>query len=163
MRHIDKIIIHCSSTPQGRHVTVGQIDSWHRQRGFRSIGYHYVVYLDGSVHKGRKESEIGAHCSGCNANSIGVCYIGGLAADGKTPADTRTDSQKDALSRLVAELKSRYPSATVHGHNQLTCTRLRHSPGFNPQTCVQNCVACRYSAKACPSFDVKAEFGSGPA
>ncbi|MDE6256057.1 MAG: N-acetylmuramoyl-L-alanine amidase, partial [Muribaculaceae bacterium] len=73
MRKIDKIILHCSATPEGREVTVNDIRSWHIQRGFRTIGYHYVVYLDGSVHAGRPVEEIGAHCLGQNKNSIGVC------------------------------------------------------------------------------------------
>lgn len=130
MRKIDKIIIHCSATKAGQHFTTDDIDRWHRQRGFAKIGYHHVVYLDGSVHKGRDESLIGAHCLGHNATSVGVCYIGGLDAQGK-PADTRTPEQKQSLDRLVGELKSRYPKATVHGHNE-------------------------FAAKACPCFDVKA-------
>ena len=53
MRRIDKIILHCSATPEGRNVTVEDIRAWHIERGFRTIGYHYVIYLDGSVHAGR--------------------------------------------------------------------------------------------------------------
>ena len=132
MRRIDKIIIHCSATPEGRHHTVKDIDRWHRERNFAKIGYHWVIYLDGSVHKGRDEKEIGAHCLGQNANSIGVCYIGGtnLRMEAK---DTRTPEQKKALIELVKDLKKRYPKATVHGHNE-------------------------FAKKDCPSFDVKKEF-----
>ncbi len=130
MRKINRIIIHCSATPEGKDYTVQQIDQWHRQRGFRCIGYHFVIYRDGSVHEGRPIGEIGAHTSGYNANSIGICYIGGCAADGKTPKDTRTEAQRAALIRLVADLKARYPRATVHGHNE-------------------------FANKACPSFIVK--------
>lgn len=133
MRTIEKIIIHCSATPAGRHVTVSDIDGWHRARGFRKIGYHYVIYLDGSVHPGRSEREIGAHCTGHNARSIGVCYIGGC--DGAMhPADTRTPAQKAAMRQLIGTLRRRYPRATIHGHRE-------------------------FAAKACPSFDVSAEFG----
>ncbi len=132
MRTIDKIILHCSATKEGQHFTVEDIDRWHKARGFAKIGYHHVIYLDGTVHKGRDESLIGAHCLGHNARSIGVCFIGGLNADGK-PKDTRTPEQKAALIKLVAELKKRYPKATVHGHNE-------------------------FAAKACPCFDVKKEF-----
>ncbi|MBP5691206.1 MAG: N-acetylmuramoyl-L-alanine amidase, partial [Bacteroidaceae bacterium] len=78
MRKITEIIIHCSATPQGVDYTVADIDRWHRQRGFNKIGYHYVIYRDGSIHQGRPVEEIGAHCIGHNAHSIGVCYIGGL-------------------------------------------------------------------------------------
>lgn len=142
MRKINKIIIHCAATPEGKDFTVQQIDQWHRQRGFRCIGYHYVIYRDGTIHKGRPIEQVGAHTSGHNANSIGICYIGGCAADGSstkslgspknTPKDTRTPAQRVALIRLVRELRSQFPGATVHGHNE-------------------------FAAKACPSFNVQDE------
>ena len=133
MRAINEIIIHCSATPEGREITVADIDCWHRHRGFNSIGYHFVIYLDGSVHKGRPIEQIGAHCLSHNNHSIGICYIGGLTKDGKTPKDTRTVAQKTALVKLVADLRASFPEASVHGH-------------------------CEYAAKACPCFDVKKEF-----
>lgn len=132
MRKINKIIIHCSATPEGRHVTVKDIDRWHRDRGFSQIGYHWVIYLDGSIHKGRSEEIAGAHVVGHNANSIGVCYIGGVD-EMMRPKDTRTKEQRATLRSLVSSLKNKYPGATVHGHNE-------------------------FAAKACPSFDVKKEF-----
>ena len=135
MRNITKIIVHCSATPEGRVVTVKDIDDWHKQRGFTKIGYHYVIYLDGTIHIGRKEEEIGAHCLGRNANSIGVCYIGGLAKDGKTPKDTRTEAQKESLLVLLKKLKARYPKAGIYGHRN-------------------------FASKACPCFDAKAEYKS---
>lgn len=130
MRTINEIIIHCAATPEGKDYTVADIDQWHRARGFEGIGYHYVIYRDGSVHAGRSEALAGAHCKGHNAHSIGICYIGGCARDGKTPKDTRTASQSKSLERLVRGLLEKYPGATVHGHNE-------------------------FAAKACPSFDVK--------
>lgn len=134
-RCINEIIIHCSATPEGKDVTVEQIRDWHvRGNGWSDIGYHWIIYRDGSVHAGRPESKKGAHCNGHNANSIGICYVGGEVADGShTPKDTRTPAQKVALIKLVNELRQRYPGATVHGHNE-------------------------FAAKACPSFDVKKEF-----
>lgn len=132
MRHINEIIIHCSATPEGRDYTVADIDRWHKERGWRGIGYHYVIYRNGSVHAGRPVEQIGAHCTGHNANSIGICYIGGVAADGKTPKDTRTPAQRIALRELVEELRAKYPGATVHGHRE-------------------------FAPKACPSFDVQTE------
>ena len=130
MRRITEIIIHCSATPEGKDFTVEDIRRWHLARKFADIGYHYVIYRDGSVHKGRDENIAGAHCLGHNANSIGICYIGGVAKDGKTPKDTRTPQQKTALRQLVNQLKFYYPHATVHGHNE-------------------------FAAKACPSFNVQ--------
>ena len=76
MRKIKEIIIHCSATREGRNYTVADIDRWHRERGFFSIGYHFVIYRDGSIHVGRSVEEVGAHCKGHNTVSIGVCYIG---------------------------------------------------------------------------------------
>jgi len=135
MRKINKIIIHCSATPEGKPFTVQQIRSWHttpkpKGNGWRDIGYHFVIYLDGSVHAGRPIEQIGAHTRNHNANSIGICYIGGCTADGKTPKDTRTEAQKAALISLVKKLKGAYPQATVHGHNE-------------------------FANKACPSFNVQ--------
>lgn len=117
MRKITEIIIHCSATPAGRHHTVEDLDRWHREKGFKKIGYHYVIYLDGSIHEGRPVEETGAHCPGHNAHSIGVCYIGGYD-EGFQPRDTRTLEQRKALRELVQELQQQYPGATVHGHNE---------------------------------------------
>ena len=132
-RNINLIIVHCSATAEGKDFTVKDIRNWNLKRGFNDIGYHYVIYRDGSVNKGRDESVIGAHCAGKNSNSIGVCYIGGLASDNKTPKDTRTEAQKKALLKLLKELKEKYPKASIHGHRD-------------------------YANKACPSFDATKEY-----
>ena len=108
MRKITKIIVHCSATPEGRAVTVEDMDKWHRERGFDSIGYHFIIYLDGSIHLGRPIERPGAHCIGQNITSIGVCYIGGLERDCKTPKDTRTDAQKKALFEEMYEGTRKY-------------------------------------------------------
>ena len=84
MRNINEIIVHCAATPEGKDFTVADIRRWHKARGWSDIGYHYVVYRDGSVHKGRPVSKVGAHVRGRNRNTIGICYIGGVAKDGKT-------------------------------------------------------------------------------
>lgn len=132
MRNINLIIVHCSATPEGRDVSVADIDRWHRKRGFDGIGYHYVVYIDGSVHEGRPLNKVGAHCKGHNAHSIGICYVGGVDLNGK-PKDTRTLAQKDALVNLLMRLKRRFPKAVIRGHRD-------------------------FAAKACPSFDATKEY-----
>ena len=113
MRHIDSIVIHCSDTPAGRNVTAADIRSWHKARGFVDIGYHFVITLD---------------------ISIGICYIGGKTADGRSYADTRTDAQKVALHSLVTRLRKQYgiPADRVFGHRD-------------------------FAPKACPCFDVHKE------
>ncbi len=119
MRKINLIVVHCSATKEGVPVTVADITKWHKQRGFATIGYHYVVYADGTVHEGRPESQVGAHVSGYNSNSIGICYVGGLDKNGKSK-DTRTLAQKDALVLLLAKLKRKYPLAKICGHRDLS-------------------------------------------
>lgn len=133
MRKIKEIIVHCSATAEGKDFGAKDIDLWHRAQGWDCIGYHYVVKLDGTVESGRPIEKVGAHCKGHNAYSIGVCYIGGLAADGKTPKDTRTPQQKAALQLLVDNLKRVYTGSKVYGH-------------------------CDFASKACPCFNAKEEY-----
>lgn len=130
----EAIIIHCSATPNNKTFTIDDIDHWHRERGFTEIGYHFVIYPDGSIHPGRSLQKDGAHCVGWNHKAIGICYIGGLNPAGY-PADTRTSKQKTAIRELVDVLRNTYPGITeILGHRDI-------NPG-----------------KACPCFDVKSEF-----
>lgn len=115
MRKITEIIIHCSATKEGVLYRAKDIDEWHRKLGWKGIGYHYVINIDGLIEIGRKEVEIGAHCYGHNENSIGVCYIGGLDKEGK-PKDTRTNMQKASMINLLKGLKRAFPDAKIIGH-----------------------------------------------
>lgn len=143
-RRITDIIIHCAATPEGSDVKTATIKGWHvAGRKWKDIGYHYVIELDGSIHVGRDESVIGAHTTGHNAHSIGVCYVGGCSKDGKTPKDTRTPAQKAAMERLVRELLRKYPGARVRGHRD-------YSPDLNGNGTVEPSEWI----KACPSFEV---------
>jgi N-acetylmuramoyl-L-alanine amidase len=129
MTKISAIVIHYSATARGQHVTVEQIDQWHRARGFRKIGYHYVIYLDGSVHKGRPEWEVGAHVAGKNAGTLGICFIGGTEPGNPNKGvDTRTPAQTESLIRLIRQLLGRHPGARVVGHRDLGATQC---PGFD--------------------------------
>lgn len=142
-RRIDKIIVHCSATPEGEGLTVEQIRRDHKKQGWSDIGYHYVIYRDGSIHDGRDVDIQGAHCAegGGNVGSIGVCYVGGLekrragvAYNQLKPKDTRTLAQKAALIKLLTDLKAIYPNAKIYGHRDFT------------------------NKKACPSFDARSEY-----
>ncbi|MBQ8969149.1 MAG: N-acetylmuramoyl-L-alanine amidase [Bacteroidaceae bacterium] len=132
-RVINEIIVHCSATAEGKDFTVADITRWHKQRGFTTIGYHYVIYRDGSVHTGRDINVSGAHCTGHNSHSIGICYIGGCKSDGLSPKDTRTEAQKAALLNLLRQLRTLYPTAKIRGHRD-------------------------FANKACPSFDATTEY-----
>ncbi|GAB6866958.1 hypothetical protein JCM10556A_36350 [Bacteroides acidifaciens] len=92
MRKIDLIVIHCSATREDRSLTPDDLETMHRRRGFNGTGYHYYIRKDGTVHLTRPIDRIGAHARGFNAQSIGVCYEGGLDCRG-CPADTRTRAQ----------------------------------------------------------------------
>lgn len=136
MRQINRIIIHCTATPEGRHHTAAEVRQWHiKGNGWRDIGYHYLIQLDGTRETGRPIETAGAHVRGHNADSIGVVYVGGCDAAMK-PKDTRTDAQKAALLCLLRELRGKYPNATVHGHNEFD------------------------KGKACPSFDAGKEYAN---
>ena len=160
MRTIDKIIIHCSATPENRNVTIEEIDRYHRQRGFRCVGYHFVIYLDGSVHVGRPIEQVGAHCLGQNAHSIGICYIGGCEAHSQKSKDTRTKAQKDSLVRLITELRQQFPNASVYGHREFTCQRAKYEAGFNISECSRKCTGCEFANRACPCFNASAEYAN---
>jgi len=132
MRDINQIVIHCSDTPAGMDIGYREIRQWHtdpppKGNGWKDIGYHYVIRRNGQVENGRPEEEVGAHVQGHNANSIGICLVGG----GKGICNF-THQQWDTLRWRIADLCQRYPNAAVCGHRDL-----------NP-------------AKACPSFDARA-------
>ena len=133
MRTITLIIIHCSAVKPLQQSGVREIDGWHRAKGWKSCGYHYVIRRDGTIEVGRPVEEVGAHCLNRNRHSIGICYEGGLDAEGR-PADTRTEAQKKALRELLQQLHAQFPRAIIAGHNV-----------FNPM-------------KACPCFDAAAEY-----
>jgi hypothetical protein len=134
IKDIEKIIVHCAATREGDDsIDAATIDRWHKARGWRGIGYHFVVLIDGTIQKGRNLDVQGAHASKENPTSWGVCYIGGVEKDGKTPKDTRTDAQKKSMLELLKFLKVVAPNATIHGHRE-------------------------FAAKACPSFDAAEEY-----
>lgn len=146
MRKIKKIVIHCTATVQGKHFTASDIDRWHKQRGWKGIGYHYVIGIDGTIQQGRPEHKIGAHVKGHNRNTIGVVYVGGLN-NKLTPTDTRTLKQKKALHKLLKELKAKYPKAEIVGHRDFS-KDINGNGKIEPFEFI----------KACPCFDAKTEY-----
>lgn len=155
MNKIDSIIIHCSATRAGQDLRAKDIDRMHKLRGFSQIGYNFVIDLDGTVENGRPLSIDGAHCNtkgfsgvSYNKHSIGICYIGGLDANGH-PADTRTEAQKNSLRDLVAKLCREYDIIELLGHRDT-------SPDLNGNGEVE---PAEY-VKACPCFDVRSEFSN---
>lgn len=136
MRPLTEIIVHCTGTRPDASTTVDVVRKYHMQHnGWRDIGYHFLIYTDGTVHAGRPIAQIGAHCSGHNDKTIGICYVGGISQIG-TAFDTRTPEQRMALRNLIATLKATYPNISkVSSHHD-----------YN-------------SAKPCPCFDAAREYG----
>ena len=132
MRKINKIIVHCSATVEGKDFGISDFRKWHMRKGWSDVGYHFCIRLDGTIEWGRDIEKVGAHCKGENANSIGIVYTGGVDENIK-PKDTRTEAQKESLLLLLKTLKKIYPNATIHGHRD-------------------------FSNKACPSFDATSEY-----
>tara|TARA_R110002049_G_scaffold103044_2_gene249194 strand:+ start:521 stop:1096 length:576 start_codon:yes stop_codon:yes gene_type:complete len=135
MRDINKIIIHCSATREGQDFDVETIRDWHvNGRGWSDIGYHYLIRLNGDLETGRSIDKVGAHCKGHNKDSIGICYVGGVEEDGKTPKDTMTAEQEKSMREIIFALRIvQDKNITIHGHNE-------------------------FSSKACPSFTVSEKF-----
>ena len=117
MRTITEIIIHCTATRPDANCTVESIRRYHKSLGWHDIGYHYVIYPDGSVHTGRPVEQPGAHTDCHNAHSIGIAYVGGLDADGHA-ADTRTEAQSLALLLLGHDLMEEHPTTSRHGQTE---------------------------------------------
>ena len=133
-RRINRIVVHCTATEEGKDYTVDWIRRVHKKKGWSDIGYHYVIYRDGSLHEGRDINLVGTHARGYNTGSIGVVYVGGCPkGDTHKNKDTRTPEQKATLLRLLKDLRKMYPHAEIVGHKDLNAT-------------------------GCPSFDAKNEY-----
>jgi N-acetyl-anhydromuramyl-L-alanine amidase AmpD len=126
------IVVHCSaSRAKDVHVDVKEIDRWHRQKGWLMVGYHFVITRHAVVQVGRKLEDAGAHVYGHNKHSVGICLVGGVAENGKTPESNFTEEQMSALYVLLKEMRVLYPEAEIVGHFELE------------------------PAKTCPVFDIK--------
>ena len=126
---ITHIVIHYSATYPDQEATAAVVDRWHRDRGFRKIGYHYFIRRDGTKETGRQETERGAHVAKQNTGKIGVCWAGGLErSQPGIGVNNMTAAQKATLVTLINELLTRYPNAKVVGHRDLAATQC---PGFD--------------------------------
>lgn len=134
MRNIKQLVVHCSATPEGVFFNAKDIDRWHRgpPNYWNGIGYHFVILLDGKIETGRPVAQIGSHVKGHNAESIGICLIGGTDQM-KRAKNTFTPAQFQSLNDLLDDLQERFPGAEILGH--------RDFPNVH---------------KDCPSFDVRA-------
>lgn len=126
-----RIIIHCSATRPSQDIDAAEIDRWHRERGWKCIGYHLVIKRNGEIDLGRGIGAVGAHAKGYNHTSVSVCLVGGIKEKGTAglPEANFTMRQWVALRSALQFLKQQYPQAKVIGHCDVD------------------------PAKACPTFD----------
>ena len=125
----DTIVIHCTQTPPSMDVDVDKITQWHKERGFDTIGYHYLIKRDGTLQVGRDEDVVGAHAVAVNGTSIGVALVGGGTVD-MGWEDNFNSEQFETLKSIILRLKEKYNIEKIIGHYQVE------------------------DSKKCPSFDV---------
>jgi N-acetylmuramoyl-L-alanine amidase len=152
-RVIDTIVIHCSATREDQDYTFEDCLRDHKARGFRKLGYHFFIRKDGTVHVGRSLNEIGAHAGKeHNASSIGICYEGGVKANGnvrnpKDHKDTRTAIQRTAMLNCILEVMNAFSIKRIVGHRDL-------SPDLDGDGVVEP----HEWIKSCPCFDAIPEY-----
>lgn len=145
---IKRVFLHCTATREGQDIDAATIKKWHLAQGWKDIGYHFVIRLDGTVEIGRAENIVGSHVAGFNTGSIGVVYVGGLDAQGKGK-DTRTDAQKVAMAKLCKDLAKAYPGARFMGHRDAS-----------PDKDGDGIIEKHEWLKECPCFDVASWWAS---
>jgi N-acetylmuramoyl-L-alanine amidase len=145
MRPVHTIVVHSSATQPIAGIDAVDIRAWHLKQGWRDIGYHYVIPIDGKVQTGRPLAQVGSHVRGHNTGTIGICMVGGVGRDSK-PADNYLPVQKDALFKLIEDLRKQFPAIRrVCGHRDL-------SPDLNRD----GKITPNEWVKACPCFDAGA-------
>ena len=105
------ITIHHSASPD---VSANEIDQWHKSRGWRGIGYHFVLRQNGDIEPGRPIDKQGAHARGRNGSHIGICLTGNL--NEQLPHM----EQLSSLLSLLSGLQSRYKISkdNIEGHHE---------------------------------------------
>lgn len=140
-RVIEYIVFHTSASGD-MDVGVKEIREWHKEKGWRDVGYHYVIKRDGTIEAGRPLDQIGAHVRGYNSRSIGICIVGGKKTiHGWVP--NATPAQWVAAGHLASKLKDKYPDAQFKGHRD-----------FSPDLNRDGRITQNEWIKDCPCFDV---------
>jgi N-acetyl-anhydromuramyl-L-alanine amidase AmpD len=180
MRTIDTIVLHCSASPNGAPRTAADIDAMHYARGFRralawrqrqeptlrSVGYHWLIAINGGLLNGRHLDEVGAHAKGHNLRSIGICIFG---------TDKFTLPQWDMLRRNLCTtarvLAGRRGMADVPRHLLTPAqaialyarlgVRVVGHRDLSPDLDGDGTVEPQEWLKICPGFDVAAYLAGG--
>jgi N-acetylmuramoyl-L-alanine amidase len=155
-----KIIIHMSETPPSMNIGFAEIDSWHKERGFKSphpdtgkmihCGYHVIVRRDEKIELGRDFRQNGAHTLGENAKSLAICWIGGKGGD------NRTEWQKNVGIPTAIELCREFIVAQ-EGYPLPALVELGGHKDYQARKEIKRGV---FVDNLCPNFDVRKEYGT---
>lgn len=140
MRTINHIVIHCTASHQN--LTLSQLLQEFKDRGWKTPGYHFVIFPNGNVENIVKIDKIANGVANHNANSIHISYVGGIDEKGKSK-DTRTSEQLKSMENIVRTLHKQFPSAKIVGHRD-----------FSPDTNHNGIIDAWERIKECPSFEV---------
>lgn len=142
---IKYIVVHCSATKPVQDIGLKELDVMHKQRGFESCGYHFIIRQNGVIEIGRPLAVQGAHVGGVghNHDSWGVCLVGGLDAKG-SPMATFGQPQMQSAASIIHGLILRAPTAQVLGHRDLS-----------PDKDGDGVVESQEWLKQCPCFDTR--------
>jgi hypothetical protein len=134
-RALREVIVHCTATRPDWMAArtlaekIDEVRRWHRARGWRDIGYHFLIDRNGEIAVGRPLEQVGAHVIGRNDRTIGVALIGGHGAAATDRfSDHFTAAQDVALRQLIAALNQTFGGLALSGHNQWAA---KACPGFN--------------------------------
>jgi len=112
MEEIVELIVHHSASPLT--TTLGDIEEWHREKGWDGCGYHYVIEMHGGIRVGRSLPKVGAHARP-NTGRIGICLVG----DNTDEFEKWTHAQVESLLRLYLSLRVVWPGLPVYGHRDV--------------------------------------------
>lgn len=115
----DEVILHHAEASSA---TVWDINDWHLSNGWVGIGYHYYIRKDGSIYRGRPEWAVGAHATGHNDRSIGIC------CEGAYMTETMPAAQLASLKALLRDIMGRYGTLALKRHRDVNATSC---PGDN--------------------------------
>ena len=142
-RDINLIVVHCSATKPTIDIGAHEIRKWHMAKNWSDIGYHNIIRRNGTLEHGRDLARSGAHAKGYNANSLGVCMVGGVDAYGK-PENNFTGEQFATLRGYLDTMLEVFPGSKVLGHRDLSVD-LNEDGAITPDEWM----------KQCPCFDAK--------
>jgi N-acetyl-anhydromuramyl-L-alanine amidase AmpD len=164
-RTINAIVIHCAATPNGKAFYAKDLDAMHKQRGFMrnsqalrnfnptltSIGYHFIIDIDGTIETGRGIEEIGAHVQGSNAKSIGICMVG---------TDQFSQAQWESLRACLINTASKILSRTIMTADSMIKSlqdagiSIKGHRDYSPDLNGNGIIERNEWIKTCPGFDV---------